>query len=108
MSSTLGQKVRNLRRGKGVTLDQLAQATGTNKNYIWELENKSVTEPSAEKLALIAECLGVTTDFLIDQELSGPRKDETDLAFLRKFWSADPAVKEKLKRILDVLDDDEK
>ncbi|MDP3907542.1 helix-turn-helix domain-containing protein [Novosphingobium sp.] len=107
MSSTLGQKVHNLRRGKGLTLDQLAQATGSSKSYMWEIENKPVARPSAEKLARIAEVLGVTAEFLIDQGRSEPDASELDVAFFRKFQSADPAVKDKLKRILDVLDDDE-
>lgn len=107
MSSSLGQKVKNLRREKGLTLDQLAQATGSSKSYMWEIENKPVARPSAEKLTRIAEVLGVTAEFLIDQERSEPTANELDVAFFRKFQSADPAVKAKLKRILDVLDDDD-
>lgn len=107
MSSSLGQKVKNLRRAKGMTLDQLAHATGSSKSYMWEIENKPVARPSAEKLARIAEVLGVTTEYLMDQDRSEPTDSELDVAFFRKFQSADPAVKDKLKRILDVLDDDD-
>lgn len=107
MSSSLGQKVKNLRREKGMTLDQLAHATGSSKSYMWEIENKPVARPSAEKLARIAEVLGVTTEYLMDQDRTEPTDNELDVAFFRKFQSADPAVKDKLKRILDVLDDDD-
>jgi transcriptional regulator with XRE-family HTH domain len=107
MSSSLGQKVKNLRREKGMTLDQLAHATGSSKSYMWEIENKPVARPSAEKLARIAEVLGVTAEYLMDQDRSEPTDNELDVAFFRKFQSADPAVKDKLKKILDVLDDDE-
>jgi hypothetical protein len=39
---------------------------GSGKSYIWEIENKGVKRPSAEKLAAIAKALDVTTDYLID------------------------------------------
>ncbi len=107
MSSSLGQKVKNLRREKGLTLDQLAHATGSSKSYMWEIENKPVARPSAEKLGRIAEVLGVTAEYLMDQDRTEPTDSELDVAFFRKFQSADPAVKDKLKRILDVLDDDD-
>jgi len=107
MSSSLGQKVKNLRREKGMTLDQLAHATGSSKSYMWEIENKPVARPSAEKLGRIAEVLGVTAEYLMDQDRTEPTDSELDVAFFRKFQSADPAVKDKLKRILDVLDDDD-
>lgn len=48
MSSVLGRKVRDLRQEKGMTLEQLATATGSSKSYMWEIENKPVARPSAE------------------------------------------------------------
>ncbi|MBB5706346.1 helix-turn-helix domain-containing protein [Sphingopyxis panaciterrulae] len=107
MSSTLGKKVNKLRREQGLTLEQLAIATGSSKSYMWEIENKPVARPSAEKLNKIAEVLGVTPEFLVDEDKRDPTVDERDVAFFRKYQSADPTVKDKLKRILDVLDEDE-
>ena len=107
MSSALGQKVNTLRRQKGLTLEQLAFATGSIKSYMWEIENKPVARPSGEKLNKIAEVLGVTPEFLVDEEQRDPTVNERDVAFFRKYQSADPLIKEKLKRILDVLDEDE-
>ena len=107
MSSPLGRKVNSLRRQKGLTLEALAVATGSSKSYMWEIENKAVTRPSAEKLTRIAEVLGVTPEYLVDEQQRDPTVNELDAAFFRKYQSADPGVKEKLKRILDVLDEDE-
>lgn len=106
MSSTLGRKVRELRQEKKLTLDQLAQATGSSKSYMWEIENKPVARPSADKLNRIAAVLGVTPEYLADEERTQPTTDEHDEAFYRKYQGANPDVKEKLKRILDVLDDE--
>ena len=106
MPSKLGVKINELRRQKGLTLEQLAQSTDSSKSYMWEIENKEVARPSAEKLDRIAEALGVTASFLIDATQSQPTESDKDAAFYRKYQKADSAVKEKLKRILDVLEDE--
>jgi len=49
-ANPLGDRIRTLRKEKGLTLDQLAEQSGSSKSYIWELENKSPPRPSAEKL----------------------------------------------------------
>jgi len=107
MPSLLGTKINELRREHGLTLEQLAQATDSSKSYMWEIENKDVARPSAEKLERIANALGVTSAFLIDASQVKPTEDVEDTAFFHRFQKADPDVKAKLKRILDVLDDEE-
>lgn len=107
MASAIGTKINELRRDKGMTLDDLATATGSSKSYMWEIENKDVARPSAEKLDRIASALGVTSDYLIDVGSNKPTEDVQDRAFFRKFQQADPTVKDKLKKILDVLDEDD-
>ncbi|MGX5713900.1 helix-turn-helix domain-containing protein [Sphingopyxis terrae subsp. ummariensis] len=107
MPSLLGTKIKELRRERGLTLEQLAQATESSKSYMWEIESKDVARPSAEKLEKIAGALGVTSAFLIDASQVTPTEDVEDTAFFHRFQKADPYVKAKLKRILDVLDDEE-
>src|SRR5206468_10840473 len=104
-TSALGRKLRELRKGKGQTLDELAQKTESSKSYIWELENKPVARPSAEKLSRIATVLGVTQEFLMDETRTEVSIEERDKAFFRKYQSAKPEVREKISRILDVLDE---
>lgn len=104
--SNLGRKVRELRKEKGLTLDELAVQSESSKSYIWDLENKPVARPSGEKLAKIAGVLGVTPEFLLDDNRTNPTTEERDIAFFRKFEAAKPEVKDKLKKILDVLDDE--
>ena len=106
MASAIGIKINELRRGKGLTLEQLAEATGSSKSYMWEIENKDVARPSAEKLDRIATALDVTADYLMDATTTQPTEEVQDRAFYRKFQKADPVVKDKLKKILDVLDED--
>lgn len=84
MEIKFGHRIKELRQAKGLTLDQLAEMTGSSKSYIWELENKNPPRPSAEKLSAIATVLGVTVDYLfgrIDQTLS----EAEDKAFFREY-----------------------
>ena len=46
MASTLGARLRRLREAKKLTLQQVADAVGCTKAYIWELEMKEGQRPS--------------------------------------------------------------
>ena len=50
MASPLGEKIKNLRIEKGLSLEQLAQMTDSSKSYLWELENREQANPSLEKI----------------------------------------------------------
>jgi len=56
MPTPLGERIREQRLKKGLTLEQLAGAIGSGKSYMWELENKDSARPSAEKSANTEEC----------------------------------------------------
>lgn len=107
MATPLGEKIRELRKAKGYTLDRLAELTESSKSYIWELENKSPPRPSADKVAKIAAALGVTADYLMDPTETVKVEDATDNAFFRKYRKMDPATKEKVRRMVDLLGEDE-
>jgi transcriptional regulator with XRE-family HTH domain len=99
---TFGKKIKELRTKKGLTLDQLASATGSSKSYIWELENKDPPRPSAEKLATIAEALGVTTDYLIGRE-EVTLADAEDKAFFREYSQMSDDTREKIRAMARLL-----
>ncbi len=101
MPTTLGDRIRDLRKKKGYTLDELAEASKSSKSYIWELENKDPPRPSGEKLALIAEALDVTPDFLLGVETE-PQTAE-DKAFFRKYQKMDSDQKQQIREMLDII-----
>ena len=105
-ATTLGQKIRALRKEKQLTLDELAIQTDSSKSYIWELENRPTARPSAEKIQRIAEVLGVTSEYLINEERSAPTVSDRDQAFFRKFSGLDDGKKDQLEQILKLLDRD--
>jgi transcriptional regulator with XRE-family HTH domain len=104
--TALGEKIRELRKKKGYTLEKLAELTDSSKSYIWELENKSPPRPSAEKLSRIAAELGVTAEYLLDRAGELHVADAADEAFYRKYRRMDPTVKDRIRRMIDVWDDD--
>ncbi|MBK8769683.1 MAG: helix-turn-helix transcriptional regulator [Rhizobiales bacterium] len=105
MPTPLGEKIRTLRKAKGFTLDKLAELAESSKSYIWELENKDPPRPSADKIAKIAIALDVTPDYLITDQVQV--EDATDTAFFRKYQSMAAPTKEKIRRMLDLIGDDE-
>jgi transcriptional regulator with XRE-family HTH domain len=107
MPSPLGEKIRAYRKRKRMTLDQLAAKTKSSKSYLWELENRDAPpHPSAEKIFAIAAALGVTPEFLLEQE--GAEADEAvlDEAFYRKYRRMPPDTKRRLRQILDAWDEE--
>lgn len=64
----LADRIRDVRKAAGLTLDQLASAAGVSKTYLWELENDKagIKKPSAEVLLKIADALATTLSDLLD------------------------------------------
>ena len=106
MPTALGQKIYQLRKNKGLTLEKLAELTSSSKSYIWELENKNPPRPSAEKVSKIAEKLGVTIEYLMDEVNLIAEEDAADVHFYRKYRKMDPDIKAKIRSIIDLWDED--
>jgi len=101
VSSSLGEKIRELRLKKGLSLEKLGELTDTSKSYIWELENRKSANPTADKLAKISHALGVTTDYLTNDEA----KLSTNIlqeAFFRKFKLLNESDQKKMVQLVDL------
>lgn len=107
MSNLLGDKIRKLRKDKGLTLDALAELSGASKSYIWELENKNPPRPSAEKLSKIAESLGTTMEFLLDTEGNVMQEDATHAHFFREYKRLDTKAQEKIRKMVEMWREDD-
>ena len=82
MTTALGEKIRLLRKKKGYSLDKLAELTESSKSYIWELENKNPSRPSADKLGKIANQLDTTIEYLLIRNKRYRRKMQPTLTFI--------------------------
>jgi len=106
MPNPLGDRIRILRKEKDLTLEGLAALVDSSKSYIWELENKNVARPSAEKLQQIAKALGTTAEYLLTPE-QVTAEDAADQDFYRRYKQMDAPAKAKLQKMLKILDEDE-
>lgn len=100
-----GQRIHSRRKEKGMTLQQLADATGSSKSYIWELESREeVRRPSAEKLSDIAAALGVTAEWLLGK---APNQTEAeDQAFFLRYQSLGKKQKLQMQKMLTIIGGD--
>jgi transcriptional regulator with XRE-family HTH domain len=105
MPSALGEKIKKHRKEMDLTLEKFAELTESSKSYIWELENKHPPRPSAEKLAKIADKLGVNLEYLLDTERKVTKEDATDAHFYRKYRKMKPETKEKIRRMVELWGD---
>ncbi len=86
MTSILGARLRRLREAKKLTLQQVADAVGCTKAYVWELEMKEGQRPSAERIHLLAKVLGVTMeDLMSETNEQVPQASVEDVAFFRQY-----------------------
>lgn len=106
MATVIGDKIRAQRKLLKLTLDQLAEKTGSSKSYIWELENRPVVRPSAEKIARIAEVFGVTVEFLLDDEKQDFSSTDADQVFFRRVSQLDATKRAQLEKFLKAIDDE--
>ncbi len=63
----MGARVRALRRERGLTIEQIAAATGLTKGFISQLERDS-TSPSLSSIARICDALGVRLSHIFERD----------------------------------------
>ena len=100
MGNRLRDKLRQHRQEMGLSLDELAVRTESSKSYLWELENRDVSKPSAEKLTKIAIVLGVTAEYLLD-EAAGLEDRHVKEAFFRKFSGLSGDDQDRIRGMID-------
>ena len=103
MPNTLGGKIQEIRKQKGLTLEKLAELTGSSKSYIWELENRSPPRPSAAKIARIADELEVEIEYLLDNEAIVSKENSVDAKFYREYKKLDSETRKKIRDIAKLI-----
>lgn len=85
--SEFGQRLKELRRKKGLTQAELAKVSGMSRRMIVHYESY-VKMPPTDKIKKIAEAIGVSSDDLIGiQKISSKNKKRTELSYklMKKF-----------------------
>ncbi len=64
----LGERIKNLRKQRGLSLGQLADSIGTSRQTVFRYENGTITNIPTEKLEGLARVLGVSPSQLMGWE----------------------------------------
>lgn len=104
MASALGVRLRRLREAKKLTLQQVADAVGCTKAYIWELEMKDGQRPSAERVQALAKLLGVTMGDIMGEPIQEvPEASLEDVAFFREYAGMSEEEKKHYQDVLKMM-----
>ena len=104
MASAFGVRLRRLREAKKLTLQQVADAAGCTKAYIWELEMKDGQRPSAERIQAIAKVLGVTMEDVMGTPMEqAPEASPEDVAFFREYAGMTDEEKDRYRKALKIM-----
>ena len=104
MGSAFGIRLRSLREAKGLTLQQVADAVGCTKAYIWELEMKDGQRPTAERVLALSKVFGVTMEDLMEDQPRGlPDVEFKDVAFFREYSGMADDDKKRFRQALDLM-----
>lgn len=107
MAKTFREKVKEERERLGLSLEALGERIGSTKSYMWELENKDSSRPSADKVFKLAEAFGCAPEYLMDDTGKIKREaDQPDRVFFSKYQKLRSDHKKLIQRVLDSLDDD--
>ncbi|HMS04567.1 MAG TPA: helix-turn-helix transcriptional regulator [Burkholderiaceae bacterium] len=104
MASAFGVRLRRLREAKKLTLQQVADAVGCTKAYIWELEMKDGQRPSAERIQAIAKVLGVTMEDVMGEPIEQvPQASPEDVSFFREYAGMTDEEKDRYRQALKIM-----
>lgn len=104
MASAFGVRLRRLREAKKLTLQQVADAVGCTKAYIWELEMKDGQRPTAERIQKIAQVLGVTMEDVMGTPMQQvPEASPEDVAFFREYAGMTDEEKDRYRQALKIM-----
>lgn len=78
-----------LRKRHGLTLDQVAAATGYSKPHVWAIENGRSKRPSADFMVAIARLYGLSLDRFLGLDANSMVADETEMLQVYRSLNAD-------------------
>lgn len=65
----LCDRIKILRKERGMTLKSLAFFVSSGKSYMWEIENKEDISISANLVYRLAKVFGVTMEFIVNGDI---------------------------------------
>lgn len=99
----LGVRIAALRRKKGESLQQVADAVGVSKAHIWELEKGRSDNPAMGLVTRLADHFGVSVSFLVGEDAESPDADVELQRMFRQARDLDPADRALLDAMMQNL-----
>ena len=96
-----GERLRTLRKSRGMSLRDLATRADVSTSYLSDLERGTRGAPTAPVLERLADALGVSVDTLLGRESLTPLLDEADVAFANKLREISLEDRLIIERILE-------
>ena len=97
---SVGQRIRRMRKLRGLTIEQLAGLAQSSMGYISELENNPKRSPSLKKLRAFAEALEIDEGALLGEEKARGIATE-DEQFVARFVALPKETKRILRQIME-------
>lgn len=103
----MGNRIRDLRRAKGLTQSELAEKVGVNDSAIAKYENGRIENLKRSTIAALAKALDCSPVYLLclEDETVEKRKEKPDytieeINLIESFRNADDSTKEMINRLL--------
>lgn len=87
----LGARITELRLKKGESLQDVADAVAVSKAHVWELEKGRADNPSMHLVQRLADHFGVSTAFLVGEDIEAADADPTLARMFRQAGELDTA-----------------
>ena len=105
-SPNFGPRLRRLRQARRLTLQQVADAIGCTKAYVWEMEMRPGQKPSAERVWALARTLGVSMEELMGgKPIDGKPLSAEDRAFIDAYLALPSESKARVRAMLQLMFD---
>lgn len=111
-SEDMAQKIKKLRKEKGLTLEQVASIVGVGKSTVRKWETGMIANMKRDKIAALAKALGTTPVYLMGWEEEQKKNDiqadiilrmRTDKEFMSAVETLYKLDKDKLQSINQML-----
>src|SRR5438874_105557 len=99
---SLANKLAELRRQSGESLQRVGKAVGASRAHIWEVETGRTKNPSLDLVRRLADHFGVTVAWLVGEVLDDGADQQT-VALYRALQSLSPQNRQHIQAIIDSM-----
>ncbi|WDP89312.1 MAG: helix-turn-helix transcriptional regulator [Desulfobacter sp.] len=96
----LSNKIKEAREQKKLTLEQLAKEVGSSRGYIWQIEKDPQKKPSFDIIVGIAKALGLSLDYLANQNEYEMSDDQKNKIFIQNYNRLDDTSKKIIEELV--------